>query len=88
MTDSELIKNHTIFFAYFCHLIENHQTDSPEVLCDIGFKLEDEINRRNITGFQIEEYMKNANLDPQDRLMVNIYLYPDLDEMKDKVGQS
>ncbi|MBT4435614.1 hypothetical protein HOD02_04805, partial [bacterium] len=55
---------------------------------DIGYKLEDEINRRNITGFQIEEYMKNANLDPQDRLMVNIYLYPDLDEMNDKVGQS
>ncbi len=58
MTDLELIKNRTLFFAYFCHLIESGNTDSQEELCDIGFKLDDEINRRNITDFQIENTIK------------------------------
>ena len=83
MTNGQLIRNHTIFFAYFCHLIEIKQTESAVDLCDIGFKLDEEINRRNITDFQIEEYMKNAHLDPQDRLMVNTYIFPDIDLLQD-----
>ena len=50
MTDEHLIENHTIFFAYFCHLIEQDMADFPEELCEIGMKLDDEISRRKITN--------------------------------------
>jgi len=88
MTDSELIKNHTIFHAYFCHLIESDQAESAEDLCDISFKLYQEINRRKIGELQIKECIKNTKLDPQDQLMVSQYIYPDLDVLNNKVGQS
>ena len=88
MTDSELIKNHTIFHAYFCHLIESDQAESAEDLCDISFKLNQEINRRKIGELQIKECIKNTKLDPQDQLMVSKYIYPDLDVLNNKVGQS
>tara|TARA_B110001454_G_scaffold200263_1_gene205715 strand:- start:173 stop:439 length:267 start_codon:yes stop_codon:yes gene_type:complete len=88
MTDSELIKNHTIFHAYFCHLIESDQAESAEDLCDISFKLNQEINRRKIGELQIKECIKNTKLDPQDQLMVSQYIYPDLDVLNNKVGQS
>ena len=84
MTDSELIKNHTIFHAYFCHLIESDQAESAEDLCDISFKLDQEINRRKIGDLQIKECIKNTKLDPQDQLMISTYIYPD----SDKIGQS
>jgi len=32
MTDSELIKNHTLFFAYFCHLIEADQAREQKIV--------------------------------------------------------
>ena len=88
MTDSELIKNHTIFHAYFCHLIESDQADSGEKLCDIGFELDEEINKRNITDNQIKECIDNSKLDPQDQLMVSRYIYSDLDVLNNKIGQS
>jgi len=88
MTNSELIKNYTLFHAYFCHLIENDQADAVEDLCDISFKLDQEICKRKITEFQIKDFLKNVNFDPQDLLMVSKYIYPDLDEMNYKVGQS
>ena len=88
MTDSELIKNHTIFHAYFCYLIETDQAVSAEDLCDISFKLNQEINRRKIGELQIKECIKNTKLDPQDQLMVSRYIYPDLDVLNNKVGQS
>ena len=78
MTDDELIKNHTLFHAYFCHLIENRQADAVEDLCTISFKLDQEISKRKITEFQIEDCIKNVNLEPQDKLMVSMYIYPDI----------
>ena len=86
MTDSELIKNHTIFHAYFCHLIESDQAESVEDLCDISFKLNQEINRRKIGELQIKECIKNTKLDPQDQLIIYKYIYPDL--LISKVGIS
>ena len=77
MTDSELIKNHTIFHAYFCHLIETDQADSAEELCEISWELEKEIKRRKISQFQIEDYLKNTIFEPQDQLMIFRYLYID-----------
>ena len=88
MTDSELIKNHTIFFAYFCHLIETDQADSAEELCEIGWKLDEEIRRRKITEVQIEDCIKNAKLDPQDQLMVSTYIYPDSSFLISKISNS
>ena len=88
MTNFELIKNYTLFHAYFCHLIENDQTDAAEDLCDISFKLDQEIIKRKIGELEIEDCIKNAIFEPEDRLMVNIYLFPYLVEMNDKVGQS
>ena len=88
VSDKELIKTHTVFFAYFCHLIETDQADSSEELCEIGWKLDEEIRRRKITEVQIEECIKNAEFDPQDQLMVSQYIYSDLDVLNNKVGQS
>ena len=76
MTDSELIKNHTIFHAYFCYLIESDQADFAEYLCEISFKLDQEINRRNISELQVEECIKNTKFEPQDQLMISTYIYP------------
>ena len=88
MTDSELIKNYTLFHAYFCHLIEYRQADAVEDLCTISFKLDQEISKRKISEFQIEDCLKSVNFDPKDLLMVSKYIYPDLDELNDKVGNS
>ena len=88
MTDSELIKNHTVFFAYFCHLMEQGQDSLLQELCDIGMKLDNEISRRKITNTEIDEFMKNVVLTPQDQLMVATYIYPESDLFNVKTGQS
>ena len=84
MTNRQLIVNHTVFFAYFCHLIETDQADSAEELCEIGWKLNEEIRKRKISEFQIEKCIKNTEFEPQDQLMISTYIYPD----SDKIGQS
>ena len=88
MSNEELIENHTLFFAYFCHLIEQNMTDFLEELCEIGMRLNDEISRRKITSSEIYEFMKNVNLSPQDQLMVATYIYPESDLFNLKTGQS
>ena len=75
LSDKELIKNHTIFHAYFCHLIETDQAESAEELCEIGWKLDEEIRRRKITEVQINETINNAVLSPEDKLMVEKYIF-------------
>mgnify|MGYP000261162557 FL=1 len=87
MTDEQLIENHTIFFAYFCYLIEQNLVDSTEELCEIGMKLDEEISNRRITNSQIEDYLKKVNLNPQDQLMVGKYIYPAFNLNSDKTGQ-
>ena len=89
MSNEELIENHTIFFAYFCHLIENKMTDFiEEELCDIGMKLDNEIARRKISNTEIDEFMNNVSLSPEDQLMVATYIYPESDLFNIKIGQS
>ena len=88
ISDKELIKTHTVFFAYFCHLIETDQADSAEELCEIGWKLDEEIRRRKITEVQIEECIKNVEFDPQDQLMVAAYIYPESDLFTILTGHS
>ena len=78
MTNVELIKNHTIFHAYFCHLIENGQPDSVEDLCEISFKLDHEISKRKISEFEINTCVMNINFEPEDQLMISKYIYPEL----------
>ena len=88
ISDKELIKTHTVFFAYFCHLIETDQADSAEELCEIGWKLDEEIRRRKITEVQVEECIKNAEFAPQDQLMIYTYIYPELNSLNGNVGLS
>ena len=88
MTDSELIKNHTIFYAYFCHLIEYYPIDLLEELCAIGWKFDAEIRRRKITDADIEDCINKSNLNPEDQCMVGKYIYPDSDLFNIKTGQS
>lgn len=88
MTNSQLIKNHTIFFAYFCHLIEYYPIDLLEELCAIGWKFDEEIRRRKITDADIEDCINESNLNPEDQCMVGKYIYPDSDLFKIKTGQS
>tara|TARA_B100000131_G_scaffold299608_1_gene320244 strand:- start:1150 stop:1410 length:261 start_codon:yes stop_codon:yes gene_type:complete len=78
MTDSELIKNYILFHAYFCHLIENRQADTVDGLCNISLELEQEIIKRNISSSQIEKCIHKADLEPQDSIMVNKYIYAGL----------
>ena len=68
--------------------MEQGQDSLLQELCDIGMKLEDEINRRKITNTEIDEYMKNVVLTPQDQLMVATYIYPESDLFNVKTGQS
>ena len=82
MTNSQLIKNHTIFFAYFCHLIEYYPIDLLEELCAIGWKLDEEIRRRKITDADIEDCINKSNLNPEDQCIVGKYIYPDSDLFK------
>ncbi len=88
LSDKQLIKNYTIFFAYFSHLIESDLADSLEALCEIGWQLDEEIRCRKITEVQIEECINKANLNPEDQGMVGKYIYPDSDLFNIKTGQS
>jgi len=88
LSDKELIKNSTLFHAYFCHLIATSQADSAEELCEISWQLVEEIKRRKISEFQVEECIKNAEFDPQDQIMVASYIYPDSDYYNTKIGKS
>ena len=88
MTDSELIKNHTIFHAYFCYLIESDQADNVEELCEIGWALDEEIKKRKITNAQIDKCISQAELNPQDQLMVAKYIYSNSSFFKSKIGNS
>ena len=81
LSDKELIKNYILFHAYFCYLIKNNQADSVEDLCDISFKLDEEIKRRKIGKFQIKETIKCVKLESQDLLMVSNYIYYDLETL-------
>ena len=81
ISDKELIKNHTVFFAYFCHLIESDQAEAAEELCEIGWKLDEEIRKKKITNTQIEESIKNTILNPEDQIMVDKYIFPNSDKM-------
>ena len=88
ISDKKLIKNHTVFFAYFCYLLDSNQVDVADELCEIGWKLDEEIRRRKITEVQIEECIKNAEFDPQDQLMISTYIYPESDLFNVITGQS
>ena len=83
MTDHELIYNHTVFHAYFCHLIDIGQVHCAKELCDISWQLEEEINRRSISDFQIEQFVKNTHLEPQDRILVHKYIFLNIIDPKD-----
>ena len=75
ISDKKLIKNHTVFFAYFCYLLDSNQVDVADELCEIGWKLDEEIRRRKITEVQINETINNAVLSPEDKLMVEKYIF-------------
>ena len=68
--------------------MEQGQDSQLQELCDIGMKLNDEISRRKITNTEIDEFMKNVSLSPQDPLMVATYIYPESDLFNVKTGQS
>lgn len=78
LSDKDLIKNYTLFHAYFCHLIENSQADAAEALATISFKLDQEISKRKISEFQIDFCIKNIEFEPEEQLMVTKYIYPNL----------
>jgi len=88
LSDKDLIINHTVFFAYFCHLIETNQADDSEKLCEIGWKLDQEIEFRKITTSQIEKTIEQTHLSPQDSLMVSTYIYPESNCIIGKIGKS
>ena len=51
-------------------------------------KLDNEISRRKITNTEIDEFIKNVSLTPQDQLMVATYIDPESDLFNVKTGQS
>jgi hypothetical protein len=68
--------------------MEQGQDSLLQELCDIGMKLEEEISRRKITNTEIDEFMKNVSLSPQDQMMVATYIYPESDLFNVIIGQS
>ena len=88
MTDDELIKNYTLFHAYFCHLIENRQADAVEDLCTISFKLDQEVSKRKISEFEIDNCVKNINFEPEDQLMISKYIYPEMEPLTNEIAQT
>jgi len=68
--------------------MEQGQDSLLQELCDIGMKLEDEISRRKITNTEIDEFMKNVSLSPQDQMMVATYIYPESDLFTILTGHS
>ena len=78
MTNSELIKSHALIHAYICHLIESGCNESLEHLIDAGLELGDEIKKRKISDKKIKEYLNNANLSSEEKLMIGNYIYDDL----------
>ena len=62
LSDKALIKNHTIFFAYFCYLIESDLSDDAEKLCEIGWQLDEEIRKRKISNIQFTENFKRFDV--------------------------
>ena len=88
MTNVELIKNYTLFHAYFCHLIENRQADAVEDLCTISFKLDQEVSKRKIGEFEIDNCVKNINFEPEDQLMISKYIYPEMEPLTNEIAQT
>ncbi len=78
MSNDELIKNHLIFHAYFCHLIEEDQVDAADDLCRMSIELSNEVEARNIDENQIVSYLNSQNFDPFEQLLITKYLYPEL----------
>ena len=78
MSNNELIKNHLIFHAYFCHMIEKDQLDAFEDLCKISLELSEEIVSRKIDGNQISKYLNTEKFDPYEQFLIAKYLYPEL----------
>ena len=75
MTDFDLIYTPTIFHAYFCHLIDTDQADYAEELCEISWKLDQEIKRRRISDSQVKECINRTILNPEDQFLVRKYIY-------------
>ena len=78
MSNNELIKNHLIFHAYFCHMIEKDQLDAFEDLCAISLELSEEIVKRKIDENQIARQLNSENFDFFEQLLITKYLYPEL----------
>ena len=86
MTNLELIKSYAIFHAFFCEFLESDSLGLNEEFCEISWKLEKEIRRRKISQLEIEDCIKSAIFDPQDLLMINKYIFPDL--ISSEIGSS
>ena len=78
MSNDDLIKNHLIFHAYFCHLLQEDQADAAEDLCRMSIELSNEVEARNIDENQIVKYLNSENFDPYEQLLITKYLYPEL----------
>ena len=74
ISDKKLIKNHTVFFAYFCYLLDSNQVDVADELCEIGWKLDEEIGRRKISNSQINKCIEESFFESEDQLMIEKYI--------------
>ena len=78
MSNDDLIKNHLIFHAYFCHLLQEDQADAAEDLCRMSIELSNEVEARNIDENQIVKYLNSENFNPYEQFLITKYLYPEL----------
>jgi len=81
MTNSDLIKNHTIFHAYLCYLVDIDQADYAEELCEISWKLDQEIQNRKISNDEIESKIKKIVFEPEDQIFVEKYIFSNSEEL-------
>ena len=85
LSDKQLIINHILFHAYFCHLIETGLSISVKKLVEISHKYDEEIKLRKITDVQIKNCILTAELSFDDQQLIANHIYSNFDFINKKI---
>ncbi len=78
MKNKDLVKEHSLIFAYICHFIDLGYDKDIFYLIDIGWDFEKEIERRKISEQQINKYIQIIKWNAAEKIMINKYLFSHL----------
>ena len=78
MINKDLVREHTLIFAYICHFMDLGDDKDIFYLIDIGWELEEEIEQRKISEQQINKYIQIIQWNADEKIMINKYLFSHL----------